>query len=122
MSFEIIYAADRYWTQKMCDNVILGSSAMLKPISVFYKNQKLCNKVVDNYAHTLESVLDYHKTQKCVKKLPILMQCNLFLIDIRLKKSEVEILMFVFLFSMLFSIDLRLKKCVMKLFPKKLLR
>ena len=98
MSFEIIYAADRYWTQKMCDNVILGSSAMLKPISVCYKNQKLCNKVVDNYAHTLESVLDYHKTQKCVKKLPILMQCNLFLID------------------------LRLKKCVMKLFPKKLLR
>ena len=48
------------------------------------KDQNMHNKALNNYRHTLKYVPNCYKIQKCVIKLSglILIQCNLFLIDL----------------------------------------
>ena len=56
-------------------------------------NQKIGDNAVDNYSNVLESVPEWYNTQiKCVIKLLILLllELNMFLIDLRLKKCVIK--------------------------------
>ena len=70
---------------------------MLKLIPDCYKKRKMFNKAVDNYAHALEFVRDCYKTQrisnKAIDTYPS--AYNLFLVNIRLKKCVIKLLMLV---------------------------
>ena len=82
----------------MCDKAILET---LESVPDCYKNQDMCYKAVDNYP-------DCYMIQKCVTKLPILiiLQYNLFLNAIRLKKYVIKLLIDVFLHLLIFLIDI----------------
>ena len=60
---------------------------MLRRIPDYYKNPNMCYKDLGNSSHAMQFVADCYKTQKCVIKLLvlILLQQNLFQINIRLK-------------------------------------
>ena len=77
----------------MCDKAILENIETLKSAPDCYKNQEMCNKAVDNYF-----VPNCYIAQKCVIKLSILilLEYNLFLNAIRLKKCVIKQLIYVF--------------------------
>ena len=76
----------------MCNKAILENGGTLESVPDCYKNQEMCNKAVDNYPYTSKFVPNCYKTQKRVIMLSILilLQYNLFLNVIRLKKSVIK--------------------------------
>ena len=84
LSFLIRCVPDQYKTQKLCHEVIVENGGTWKFGSDKYKNKKVCNQTVASYVCALECVLIAIKLKKCVVKLKIviLLQYNLFLIDI----------------------------------------
>ena len=101
MPFAINYVLDRYETQ-MCNKAILENDGILESLPDWYKTQKMCDKDVGNYAHVLEFAPNCYKTKTCVIKpsMLILLQYNLFLIALRLKKWDSKLLISVlFVFS-----------------------
>ena len=96
--FVIRYVPDRYKTQHMWDTAILENSETLESVLDCYKNQEMCDKAVDNYRHALKFVPDCYKTQNMCDKavIFILLQRNLFLNAVRLKKCMIKLLINVF--------------------------
>ena len=82
------YVLDQYKTQQMCDIAISENGRTLNSLPGCYKNKQLSDKAVGNYLHALEFVPDCYMTQKCVIKPSILnlLELNMFLINLRLKK------------------------------------
>ena len=76
----------------MCNKAILENGGTLESVPDCYKNQEMCNKAVDNYPYTSKFVPNCYKTQKRVIMLSILilLQYNLFLNVIRLKKCVIK--------------------------------
>ena len=90
--FVITYVPDHYKTQHVCDKAILE---IVEHQSLFLTatNQQIGDNAVDNYSNVLESVPEWYNTQiKCVIKLLILLllELNMFLIDLRLKKYVIK--------------------------------
>ena len=83
----------------MCNKVILVNGGTLKSVLDFYKNKKMCNKAIDNYAHSL--VPNCHKTQKMCDEVSTLtmLQYNLYLNAITLKKYVSKLSFFILLCS-----------------------
>ena len=105
---------NQYKTQQLCNKAIQENGGTIESVSDSYKNQQICDKAVDNYPHALKSVPDCYMTRHCVIKLSILilLQLNMFLINLRLKKCVIKSLIDVFLYMILFPINIRLTKCV----------
>ena len=76
----------------MFDKTILENNGILEFVRDCYKNQEMCNKPLDNYHHALKLVPNCYITQKIVIKLSILiiLEHNLFLNAIRLKKCVIK--------------------------------
>ena len=96
------YFTDQFETQQMCDKAILKNGGTLKSVADCYKNQEMYNKAVHNYSHAVTFVSECCNTQNmcdkpvkaliklwCLIKL-ILLQDNVFLIDVRLKKYVID--------------------------------
>ena len=97
---------------------------MVECQSLFLTATKInkCDEVIDNYLHVLKFVPGYDVTQKRIKlSILIILQCNLLLNAIRLKRCVIKQLIDVILHVFMFLIDIKLKKCVTVLFLKILL-
>ena len=60
-----------------------------------YKNEQMCDKVIDKYPHALKYLADCYINQRICDKL-IILQYNLFLNALRLKKCVIKMLIYVF--------------------------
>ena len=91
LRFAIRYVPSQYRNQQICDKAILENGGMLESVPDCYKNQQMCDKSVGNNPHALVVFPDCYMTQKCVTKLSILilLQYNLFLNAIKLKKCVI---------------------------------
>ena len=81
----------------MYDKAILENGGPLKSVRDCYKNQQMCNKAVDNYPHALEFIPECFMIQRKLSIL-ILLQYNLFLNAIGLKKCVMKLLINLFMF------------------------
>ena len=94
----------------MCDKAILENGGTLKSVPDCYKSQQMCDKAADNYHHALKFVPNCYMTHFMIKlSILILLQWNMFLIDLRLQKRVIEPLIDVFLYLILFLISINLK-------------
>ena len=87
----------------MCDKNILENGGMLIFLPDCYEDHKVCDNDFNNYAHALT-----YFVLKCVIKLSILLllQYNLFLINIRLKKYVTKLSRLFLLYLILFLINI----------------
>ena len=86
--YVIQYVLHLYKPPPMCDKTILENSEMLESLPDCYKNQQMCDKVVDNYTHILKFVIKL--------SILILLEYDLFLNAIKLKKCVIKLLIDVF--------------------------
>ena len=102
LPFVIQYVSDHYKTK----NDHIENGGMLGFIPDCYKDQKMFNNAVDNYFHALRLANDCYKSRKYLLLILILLQYNLFLNVISLKKCVIKLLIFVLLYLVLFLIDI----------------
>ena len=88
---------DCYKTQEMCNKAVNTYPSAKQLIPECYKTQEMYHKAVDACHFVSDSVLDLYKNQEmCDKVFPRdLNSKSTFLIDIRLKKCVIKMLMLV---------------------------
>ena len=105
LPFLIKYVPDRCKAQQLCDKVIIENDGMIMFIPDQYITQE-CDNVVNNYPDTLESVPDCFMTQKLCNNAAstYLTEHDLFLINLKLKKCVIKLLILIHLFFILLLI------------------
>ena len=105
LSFLIKYVPDRCKAQQLCDKVIIENDIMIMFMPDQYITQE-CDNVVNNYPDTLESVPDCFMTQKLCNNAAstYLTEYDLFLINLKLKKCVIKLLILIHLFFILLLI------------------
>ena len=115
------YSTDNYRSLEISIRAIIKNLEMLKFVPDHLKTKKICKYAVTKLLIIM--LVHYNFSQKYAINLLILLllQCNLFLNAIKLKKIVIKFLIFDLLSLILFLIDVNPKECVIKLFPKILL-
>ena len=97
LSSPLKYAPDQYKTHEICHKAVNTHCSTRPFVPECYKTKKICDKAFNKSFLTFIYIPDQYKLKKCetVLFLKILFQSDMFLINIRLNKWVMKLLMVV---------------------------